>query len=266
MGRAFFGIAVMVLLFSQSGCRSGCNRGCGLASMWGNSTISPPGTYSLNIPGQANQNYYAPGNNQTTATPNSSTGWNQQAAVPGQPVSGQPVQNQGQQQATWNGTSFQAPAQQAGYNPTNFSIASGNGVPTNQQNGQSQWHLVGGSQIVSPDFATTRIDERMDPSRMPVADATAVRAPGTFNQMPNATRLASASMPIMQNPGYSMPNAVRNSAPTGMTQWNVMPNGTAQQPQWVLAEASTRDLSRDANFQAGWRETNPNPNQGTINR
>ncbi len=265
MGRTVLAFIVVALLLSGSGCRNRCNQsGCGLASLWGNSTIPAPGTYSLNIPGVANQNYYVPGT-APPAGPAANPGWN----ASGTP---QPGANATQPNSVWNGTSYQVPMQQAGYNPTSYSIAAGNGVnpqPAPAQGGGTQWRLAGGTQIVSPDFNTTRIDERQDPTRLPVADASAVRAPGMWNQMPNATQLASASMPIMQNPGYSMPNAVNNSAPSGYTRWNVSPNTPnyqgGMQPPVVLAEASTRDLSRDPNYQAGWREQNP-PNQGTFNR
>jgi|GEM_PF-6978147 len=228
----------VVLAGIASGCRSNCNQGCGLFQ--GSPRIAPPATYSLQMPGTANQNYYNPAAPPGTA--NSNTGWN---APPGTANNIQP-----------------------GTNPTSFSIAAGNGVNANMQQVSSSTMPGSGSRIISNDFATTRIDERMDPSRMPVADASNVRLQQPWTQMPNANQLASASMPVMSNPGYSMPNAVRNSGfnnPVPVNQWTWSPNGpNQQQPQWVLAEASTRNLAQDANFQAGWRDSNSSP--GTINR
>ena len=231
-----------LLIGLSSGCRNNCYQGCGLFR--GNSRIAPPGTYSLQIPGSANQNYYTPAQQPNTTN----QGWN---APPGTANNVQP-----------------------GGNPTSYSIAAGNGMAPNMQQVSSSTMPGSGSRIISPDFASTRIDERQDPSRVQLADASQARNQQPWTQIPNSNQsnqLASASMPVMSNPGYSMPNAVQNSGfnnAVPVNQWTWSPNSPAQQqkPQWVLAEASTRDLSRDANFQAGWRDSNTIPNQGTINR
>lgn len=121
--------------------------------------------------------------------------------------------------------------------------------------------------MISPDFASTRIDERMDASRLPLADASGMQAPGPFNQAPLGNRMATASMPTMPNPGYSMPNAVQPGNPAVASQWTLQTNPyqpQPQQPTWVLAESSTRDMSRDPNYQAGWRDRVPQ--SGTLNR
>lgn len=164
------------------------------------------------------------------------------------------------------------------------SPAPNNGFPTANSNPAANWNQpgipassvtawpAGQSRVISPDFATTGFNERNDPSRMPVADASQVRAPAGNYQMPNLNRFASNSMPTMPNPGYTMPNAVpRNGA--GVP-WNVAQgtfNGGVVQspssaPAVVLAEASTRNLAQDPNYQAGWRNMNAPAAGASLNR
>ncbi len=261
MGRLVFTLSLALLPLLLAGCRNrGCNPGGCLGSFTGNPTIAAPPTYSLRIPNLANQNYYTPAP-QPAGSPVTGNGWTTQG---GTPVSQQPPA------AGW-----QLPGVQSGWNGasatpntgTGFPIGAGQGVVSNQQVVASPTAWPGsGSRVISPDFATTRIDERVDPTRMPVADASAATAPSPFNQMPQGNRLANATMPTMQNPGFTIPNAVQPPN-AGWAQWNFAGSQQAPQPQppqWVLAESSTRDLSRDPNFQSGWRDGSNQ--QGVINR
>lgn len=259
MGRLVFTLSLALLPLLFGGCRNrGCYPGGCLGSLGSSPTIAAPSTYSLRIPNLANQNYYTPAA-QPAANPVSGNGWTTQGGTPvslQQPATGWQLPGT---QGGWNGA---AASQNNG-----FPIGAGQGMVANQQvvASPTAWP-GGGSRVISPDFATTRIDERFDPTRMPVADASGATSPSPFNQMPQGNRLANATMPTMQNPGFTIPNAVQPSN-AGGAQWNFasgQPAPQPQQPQWILAESSTRDLSRDPNFQSGWRDGSTQ--QGVINR
>lgn len=260
MGRAVFPALLSLALLATPGCQNRfgqCGQLGGCLSPNCPPTIAPPATGSLNLRGSlANQNYYTPQPNPTIpGGPNSA--WNGNG-TPNATISATPGQ-QG-----WSAN----PAPGSG-----SSIAVGSGWNQNlPPSPATAWTVSGNSRVVNPDFSTTQINERNDPSRMPVADASQVRAPAGWNQMPNANRFASATMPTMGNPGLAIPNAVNATGPVwpnGVTQWNFAANNPQPQgtpPQWVLAEASTRDVSRDPNFQAGWRDRGLDPQGNTISR
>ncbi len=223
-----FGCVAMLSLVIASGCRNpnGCN------SPWRpfaqNTIIPPPATNSLNVSGQAG--YYNP----------SATAANPQGNLLSNPPQGN-APNSG-----WAPAASNAPANQPPASNGNFGF---NGPPTGNQNFQTVTAstMTGGStQVISPDFYTTRTDERRDPSRMPMADATGVRAPSSFQSYGS---FRSADQRNQPNGGYGTFTGggyVANQNPT------------------VLARASTAPET-NPNYQNGWRP-NPTNGQTSFNR
>jgi hypothetical protein len=185
-------VAVTAIAFiaCSTGCRNRCNQPCGGGLFAGSPTIAPAPTYSLNIPSVAqNQPYYTPNNgagrvNTASQAPLPNTGndlnWRKSGSPTNPNLGNQPArQNTGQNILANN---------QAG-NGRFVETNSGLVNPTAINPGQSV--LVGGAQpnirtaaipatgnsvIDSRNFTTTQIDERQDPTRIPVTDATRVRA------------------------------------------------------------------------------------------
>ena len=183
------------IVFS-SGCRS-CNPTCTSNGYACSPTIAPPPTYSLQIPSaNGNPAYYTPGTPNPTATanlPSYLVDPNRRAPVP---------QGNTNQQ---NGIN-----QQNGWRPTgnnNLSSVTSTTLPTLAQNaGQNTGQNLGAirsapvtqvasapsaqSVVTSIDYASTRSNEQLDPTRLPATDASNVRAPASFVNNGSATRLA----------------------------------------------------------------------------
>ena len=278
---------VLILAVSSVGCRN--NRCGGYGTAGGGlfqpvaTTVPSPSTYSLQgIPHTARQqDYYTiPNTGQnsvlqpsgsptplnTNANPNlSPQGWRQ--VLPG---NSNTQLNNGQQQ-----------------NPTSLFV--------NNQNGGN---FATASQV-NPNYRTTVTDERQDPSRLAVTDASAVRAPARFFQTGSANRLSQT--PVATNaPAVPSPNqiATYTQPPTSPTQINGsvvyqggQPNLVANDPYvssqygtnpyaantynqqarvynppvtssapTVLAQSTTERTA--SNVQAGWRNSQiPNVNR-----
>ena len=220
--KILFGSVALLWLVLGTGCRNpnSCN------SPWRpfaqNAIIAPPATNSLNMSGQSG-GYYNP----------SATAANPQGNVPANPQGNAP--NSG-----WAPAPNNRPSNQ----PTGNGNFGFNGAPMGNQNFQtvtSSTMTNGSTQVISPDFYTTRTDERRDPSRMPVADATGMRAPSSF-----------------QSYG-SFHSADQRNQPNGGFGSFVAGNPyTANQGPTVLARASTAPET-NPNYQNGWR---PNPTNG----
>ena len=187
------------------GCRNpGNNIYGGGAFAGGPTTIAPPPTYSLNIPSVAgNQPYYTPGQ---TAPTHNTLNPNQRAPTPAIRQATQlnqngwrsadndlsrinrvaPLnQNNSGQSNPNNGRSVLAA-------PTNFVETTPN---TNSGSGTRTASAAplpgsGASFTSSTNYQTTRVDETQDATRLPVSDATAVRAPA--RNFPTGTPLTTA--------------------------------------------------------------------------
>lgn len=122
--------------------------------------------------------------------------------------------------------SFQtAPANPGPFNPLP------NQYPTQYQVATAS--TLGNSRVISPDFSTTQTNERLDPTRMPVADATRSHAPQPFqNQMAGNQmngRLGfrgSFNQPTQTNPFQATPNPILAQSTTGL------PNSPNAQNGW----------------------------------
>ena len=183
------------------GCCGRCKNPCG-GWLAGSSTVAPPPTYSLNIPSVANnQPYYTPG----SAAPNSYTvNPNLRAPTPAVP---------GQRQDGWRSTNEQASNGNAEdqesrsvlATPTTFVESRPTADPNqaNPQFNQPSFRTAsniplpasGYSYTNSQNYLTTRVDERMDATRLPVTDASTVRAPA--RSFPTGT-FASYAAPLQQ--------------------------------------------------------------------
>ncbi len=146
--RIFSALIVVTLTLAATGCQcSKCrsNNWFNPLSGFGSQRIAPPATYSYQPPNGQNNPYYNP--NSTATLPN------------GLPANTNPNANPNWQptnksSATSTATNPYAYSPPAGY-PTNIATLANN--TTN---------------VRSTDFRTTTVDERNDPTRMPVTDAT----------------------------------------------------------------------------------------------
>ncbi len=209
MIRLFSIVGLIILVFGSAGCRCrSCNQSyfSPLAG-FGSTRINPPATGAFAQPTGQPNNYYNPGatatlpNNQlppTTGQQNGNLNWK---AI-GNSSSGIP-----------NGSGPIAYSPPAGY-PTNYTT------------------LASNSTIRSTDFRTT---PNNDPSRMPVSDASGIRAPARF--VPNQVAFAQ-NQPIQirgqyqyqaQPRLYSVPNQVLANSSTAAPYQPGYPNNFANQ-------------------------------------
>lgn len=141
-------------------------------------------------------------------------------------------------------------------------------------------------------FRTTAIDERLDQSRLPVTDASQVRAPtnftpattvGQFNvpyyvpgqqqfvqNPPNqvANNPAYGQVPRVAQGGFVAPNTVvgRFGQPT-FAQPTGQPYSGSQTQNRVLAQSTVyADPANDPNFQNGWRDRDLTASRDSLNR
>ena len=212
MSRVQMLLLVACLIAVSVGCRNRCYNPYGGGLVGNNSRIAPPGTYSLNIPSVANnQPYYTPGSaapNNYTVNPNlrAPTPANRTANQNGwRPVNGndlsnanpanqsnqnnQPAPNNAQPRSVLAPTTF---VQGQQINNTSARTASNTGLPG-----------TGGSFVNSQNYQTTQVDERRDSTRLPVTDASAVRAPARNFPTGNAVQLV--SQPVNYPAAYQQP-------------------------------------------------------------
>ena len=281
---------VCLALTFFSGCRS-CNPACngcgnGTANCYSNSpTIAPPPTYSLQIPSaNGNPAYYVPGSpnpNATANLPSYLVDPSRRAPVPSLNNGGSNVN------------------QQNGWRPTgnnNFSNNSGIAQPTPAtpfvsntpaaQNTAGQ-AAVPGTQIASAptarsvvssvDYASTRSNEQLDPTRLPTTDASNVRAPAGFINNGSGQRLAqiqAAPAPVYPNTynqavAYTQPApAVYNGQPT-IAQPSAQPfyYGTPtirQSAPTVLAQSTATSVPNSGS--GGWTDRELTASRNELNR
>ena len=174
------------LITCQTGCRNRCSQPCGGGGLFANNTtVAPAATYSLNIPSVAR--------NQPFNTPNGgpiSTTARAPLPVGTQPAAGSNSNSnlQWRQQGTSNsGSTFGSqpvqPASGTRLVETNTGINLNNGTSVlvggrqnNPQFASVAFPATGTSFTDSRNFTTTQTDERLDATRVPVTDATQVRA------------------------------------------------------------------------------------------
>ena len=216
MARTQLLLLCLCLVAMTTGCRNRCNQPCN-GWLAGNSTIAPPPTYSLNIPSVAsNQPYYAPGNGSGT---NNTYTVNPNLRAP-TPATGQ------------------APA---GWRPTNNQLSNGSAAPANESQSvlQQPTRFVetqsnpqqnpvrtasagplpgsGYSFTNSPNYRTTQTDERSDATRLPVTDASTVRAPA--RNFPTGGVASNPNYQFQQpQPGYVPPYQQTYVAQNGFNQ------------------------------------------------
>lgn len=246
--------AACVFVVSMSGCCcSPCFNNpstCPPNPTWtgfGNARIAPPATNSYQV-ASGSQPYYAPGSTSTSAG-----GWS------GATLNGTVSSALGGFDNT-TGVSAEA---QAGWRQPDLNGSPGfYGSPNpSTLNAQS-------TSFQSPsDYQSTAIDERLDATRLPANDATAVRAPTHFNPQGNWQMLnPSGSVANVQIPGQLEyrtspqingwpPSTLSTAASSPLIGYPSMPPQN-QTPPVVLAQASTapETLARDPNYQAGWRD------------
>lgn len=209
MSQLHFLLIIICLVVASVGCR---NRSCNPygACYADGSSIAPPPTGSLTIPSIArNQPYTAPGNpGQPSVNPNS------RVPVPGGAPGPQP---------SWgptNGQSNLPGGPTTG--PTTF-VETRSGAPASAfpggQPGVRTASLPGTGTpfTASTNYQTTQVDERNDSTRLPLSDASSVRAPSAYG--------IGSRLPPSQNPANYPPN--RPVQQTYVAQQGNYPTGPA---------------------------------------
>lgn len=266
-------VALLVAGFACSftGCRNRCNNPCGGGLFANNGTIAPAPTYSLNIPSAGqNQPYYRPNGGPISTT----------ARAPTPATNNQNNNSNLQWRRSGEGSGnfgAQQPAAQPQNNPAagtrlvelNSGVNTGSSVmvggvqnPSRVATATQPLPATGVSFTDSRNFATTQIDERMDSTRVPVTDATQVRA---------TAQTFIAAAPTQANPNFAglRPQQGFNVQPqqTFAAQPVVRPVQTAytangyivpSQPQRFAAQTfiqpnNTVSYSAAANNAVGWR-------------
>jgi len=121
----------------------------------------------------------------------------------------------------------------------------------------------GVSYTQSTNYQTTSIDERFDQSRVPLTDATAVKAP-VQNVLPPVLSTVARQNPYGSNAAFpdpiqtarTQPGPLSNGAPlpyAGHPTFNQPAYATANHANSVLAESTVRVDPNSPNYRAGWR-------------
>ena len=141
---------------------------------------------------------------------------------------------------------------------------------TNQPVGASAnpgYTTSGISYTNSTNYQTTSIDETRDQSRIPLTDATAVKAP-VQSVLPPVVSSVSRQNPYGSNPAFPDPirtaqgqNSLSSTgAPipySGHPTFNQPAYSTASSSNTVLAESSVSTDPNSPNYRAGWRDNQP---------
>ncbi len=274
MTRMYIALFSLSLLAFVGGCRN-CGGGCCLLNGFGNQTIAPPPTFGMNN----QQPYY-----NTAQQPGYLVNPNSRAPTPaGNNPSLAP-------QEGWRKAGDQTNNANNGQAVSVLANNNANQPPTNRIASLDPNAGFYNSQTGSVNYQSTSIDERRDDTRIPVTDASQVRAPAAFygpasvnNNNPNSfTRMAQAryGTPINGNySGYAQNNAPVLTAP-GQTIVNgqvvngnqfyqagiapYQPNRaypSASYPEYgiqgqtVVAQATAEyDPRNNPNFDNGWRD------------
>ncbi|MCH2183211.1 MAG: hypothetical protein MK108_14520 [Mariniblastus sp.] len=121
----------------------------------------------------------------------------------------------------------------------------------------------GVSYTQSTNYQTTSIDERFDQTRVPLTDATAVKAP-VQSVLPPVLSTVSRQNPYGSNAAFPDPIGTARTQPVASSGGNPIPyagHPTFNQPAYatanssntVLAESTVRVNPNSPNYRAGWR-------------
>lgn len=287
-------VVALTVAVGLSGCRNRapyCQPGCyspapfGVAA--GSPTVAAPGTYSLQIPGQGAPVYYNNGVATAQQIPAASTG-----TLP--PVNPRNTQSGWQPAGTaTGGTTGTLPVSttpSALPNPgTTSSVTSNSGAglvsvidrsaPANRVASNVN---PGISRTNDTNFRTTAVDERQDSSRLPVTDASSVRAPTTFNPVTTVGQFNAPYYNYGQNriadnrvavlPPQAVP--VNNGTVVGnfaqpmfsLPAPQIYRGQLVQNPQLLGQSTVYADPANDPNFQNGWRDRDLTAARDSINR
>ncbi len=269
MSRVQLCLIFACVVLATTGCRNRCNNPCGNGWFAGNSTLAPPSTYSLNIPSvAANQPYYTP---RQAAPTNNTLNTNQRA-----PTSAGQAGWRAADTNLSNGSQPQGESRSVLTNQTKFveTTPTNNGAVFNPGN-QPPARMAalpgsGASFTNSSNYQSTQTDERRDPTRLAVNDASAVRAPARNNptganySVPQQQTYAQNGFYAPQT-GYTGQFMAYNGQPTnyqGQAEL-VNPYAYRQNAQTVLAQ-STAGVGSGSASQVGWRSRELNSDR--INR
>ena len=302
-------IAAVCLLVASTGCRNRvpyCQPGCypnaavggPINGVIGQTTVPSPSTYSINIPGQ-NQPYYNANATAQVPTPttgslpqNNPTGWRPvgSATAPTGTLSSPPTTAPTTAPLGGSTTRNQTPATSQSRLTSVIDRPNQNQLANNRANGLSYTN--------DSNFRSTVIDERLDRSRLPVTDASLVRAPTTFtpqttigqfnNPLLNQTaynqtaynqpvynqapRIAQAPAYYSQPVAYSAqpaPNVVVGSftQPTFAQPPQQTYRGLSTQNPTVLAQNTVfADPANNPNYQNGWRDRELTAGRDSLSR
>ena len=306
-------IAISFLLIAQSGCR---NRGPFLTNNFnrsfgpiaGRTTVAPPNTYSVQIPGRPSSQgsgvkqatNILPNGNPANSI-NVQNGW-QPAGTVNTPNGANPPNNN----TTFNSSTNPSQTPTSVVQPSNSTIQNRTQVvsvtpPSQPRNVQPVQNRVaqnpnsGLSFTDATNFRTTAVDERLDQTRLPVTDASQVRAPttfsptttvGQFNTPYYVPRGQVAAQQRVAQPRIAAAQQVRQPTGDAFATLNQRPNpttivGTFGQPTFaqpaqraysgsntqVLAQSTVyADPANDPNFANGWRNPNLTAGRDSFNR
>lgn len=249
MSRLPYLIVIVTLLSFGSGCC--CLSKCGLfgGGPGCSPTIPPPPTYSMQMPGAATPQYYS-GNPSLSGTPTGMTG------AQSMNIADQNAGAINSQQPIYPSANYQVPNVQ-GSSSTVYGIGNGS------------------SRVVANDYNSTPYNDRLDPNRLGVSDASAVRAPTNYQsfygQAPmNDPRYAQAGNP--GNYGYSAPARGTTFQGQSVVQGQFSPRFAGQMPgnnpnaNQVSVSQRQHNPQQDPNRQAGWRDRQTADNGLNLNR
>ena len=239
------GLVLFCLTMGLAGCRNGAFNG--LQPLAGGTRIPAPETY-YNTRANQPHPYYNPNataSNQGLVSP---SGVAPTSLTPTSAAGG------GGNVGGWR------PKEGIAQDPTSFNVPAGQIAPARMA--QNQLQPGGYSYMRAPNYQSTTVDERRDDTRLPLTDATAVRAPTSFGSpgnlgavrgVPSGYSYPSTSSPLASAPQYrGSSNVVRGSfrttgAPT------------------VLAESTVGNRPNGApNVQAGWRDRVQSTSSGIM--
>jgi len=265
-------ILLAALFFaSQTGCRNRCSQPCGGGLFANNTRVAPAATYSLNIPSVAqNQPYYnpnsgpisttarapVPATGSSTSGSNSNLQWRQQGGAPinsGSTFGAQPAQ-------PTSGTRLVEANTGVNLNTGSSVLVGGlqNRVAATQP-----LPATGSSFTDSRNFATTRIDERLDATRVPVTDATQVRATAqnfissgqqvAFNQQQPSQTFAAQPAVRQVQPVFSTNGLIAANQPYYTNNPNLAQRQAIYNGQAFVQPNTATTYSASVNNDIGWR-------------
>ncbi len=234
IGWSLIAIAIM------TGCQS--NPTTDTLNPWASSTIPPPPTYTLQIPGGSSQ--VAANNPAAGVSPFPST--NPMAVnqtVPNTSVAGSavPVPNASTQNPLYPPLAVAPNYPGYATTPTaNYQVASSSVYGTG----------TGTNRVVNNDYNTTPYNDQGDPTRVGLSDASQMRPPTSAVD----PRYAQSSIPGVYAPGYG----TQPPKPSMQGQNVVQGQFNASQPVGTGYAQAAPNSANDPNRQAGWQDANYN--------